>query len=196
MSRSTLPLALAATLLACPALAHKEGHRQAGAHVHGLASLSVALDGNTLSVELESPLDSLVGFEHAPKNDAERKALDGAVATLKDPAKVIALPAAAGCKTGEADIHLPDSFGPGGHAHDDGHKHDAKDGHDHGHGHGHADLTASYSFTCATPSALDKAELALFKAFPRMEKVEATVLAGTAQKAASLTPKRASLDLR
>ena len=32
------------------------------AHVHGDAHLDVALEGDTLSLQLESPLDNLLGF--------------------------------------------------------------------------------------------------------------------------------------
>ena len=34
------------------------------AHIHGLATLTLALEGNSLEIEFESPAANLVGFEH------------------------------------------------------------------------------------------------------------------------------------
>jgi hypothetical protein len=54
--------------IACAAQAHL------GAHVHGLVKLGVAVQGPTVSIELDSPLDNLLGFEHRPRTAAERQA--------------------------------------------------------------------------------------------------------------------------
>ena len=61
-------LALPFALLPLAAMAHDHDHDHAehaslGAHEHGVAQLNVALDGNTLEIELESPAMNLVGFE-------------------------------------------------------------------------------------------------------------------------------------
>ena len=45
------------------------------AHEHGVATLDVAVDGRTLTLQFESPLDNVVGFEHAPRTDKQRAAL-------------------------------------------------------------------------------------------------------------------------
>jgi hypothetical protein len=55
------------------------------AHVHGAAKLQVAIDGSTATLMLESPLESLVGFEYAPGNKAEKTALAKLAATLEKP---------------------------------------------------------------------------------------------------------------
>jgi len=44
------------------------------AHEHGVARLSVAVDGKRRTIELDAPLDGWLGFERAPRTDAERKA--------------------------------------------------------------------------------------------------------------------------
>ena len=41
----------------------------APAHVHGVARIDLAVDGDQLTLSLEMPLDNLVGFEHAPVVD-------------------------------------------------------------------------------------------------------------------------------
>ena len=44
----------------------------AGAHQHGVAQLEVAVDGNSLTVTLDTPLDNLLGFERGPRTDLPR----------------------------------------------------------------------------------------------------------------------------
>jgi hypothetical protein len=46
----------------------------AGPHVHGAATLEIAIDGAAVQINLNSPLDSLLGFERAPRNQKERQA--------------------------------------------------------------------------------------------------------------------------
>lgn len=66
------PMLLAALLVAAPAFAqHDHGHHH-HAHQHGVAKLEVAVDGANLSLHLESPLEGLLGFEHAPRSNKER----------------------------------------------------------------------------------------------------------------------------
>ena len=55
----------------------------AAAHSHGRAKLRVATDGNLLTLEFESPLENLVGFEHAPRNDKQKAALQGMAEALR-----------------------------------------------------------------------------------------------------------------
>ena len=71
MTPSRWPLALLIALL----LPLDGARAQAGAHVHGRASLQLALDGSRLTPSLESPLEALPGFEHSPRNAAEREAV-------------------------------------------------------------------------------------------------------------------------
>ena len=46
------------------------GFTQLGAHVHGKVVVNLALEGNTLRVELDAPAINVVGFEHAPRTEA------------------------------------------------------------------------------------------------------------------------------
>ena len=75
----TLPLAL---LPFAPAHAneHTHGHEHdehasLDAHEHGSASLNIALEGNSLELELDSPAMNLLGFEHAAHSTADRAKL-------------------------------------------------------------------------------------------------------------------------
>lgn len=41
-------------------------------HVHGEAKLSLTTQGKTIAIEIESPAESILGYEHAPNNKAEK----------------------------------------------------------------------------------------------------------------------------
>ena len=88
--RPILPSLFSLLLTTLPAVAGP-GH----AHVHGQARLEVVLDGPVLAIALESPLDGIVGFEHSPRTAAQKQAAAQALAALKDPARLFALPAEA-----------------------------------------------------------------------------------------------------
>jgi hypothetical protein len=83
--------ALVSLAIACstPAIA------QQSAHVHGFASINLAIDDEELQIEFVSPAESIVGFEYAPSNATERKAVADAIELLRDPAKLFVLPARA-----------------------------------------------------------------------------------------------------
>jgi hypothetical protein len=71
-------LAASMTLgLAIPAPAQSPG-----AHVHGRAVLEIAVDGGVVQLDLHSPLDNLLGFEHAPRTAQERRAVQAMAAKL------------------------------------------------------------------------------------------------------------------
>ena len=60
----------------CPPPVFRYRHDPASGHQHGVAKLDVAYDQGALSIELEAPLDVLLGFERAPRPDAERKSVE------------------------------------------------------------------------------------------------------------------------
>ena len=123
---------LIALLAAAPALA--EESRQLGTHEHGVGLLNMAIDGDVLAIELNVPGADIVGFEHAATAEADRSAVERALAVLADPANLIALPAAAACRMDEAVAHLlgdTEAASDEHAAHDDHASHDhASDGHD------------------------------------------------------------------
>ncbi|MCK6408644.1 DUF2796 domain-containing protein [Thauera sp.] len=187
-----LPLILLAFFIAlglssgvCAQAAH-------GAHEHGVAELAVVLEGPELVVELSSPLDNLVGFEHAPANDVQRAALVEAGRRLRDAGAMFVLPAAAGCRLGDTDIESPWPLGtaatasrptPAPASAHAGHTHAPPVGGDHG------DVVATWRFTCAQPQALERLEVGAFRQFPRLRKLRVEHVTARGQGAAVLTPR-------
>ena len=138
-------LSIIALLAAVPALADET--RQLDAHEHGVGALNIAAEGSDVLMELEVPGADIVGFEYAAKTDADRKAVDAAVATLATPLDLFVLPAAAGCSVTEARAALEMEDEHAEHGHDDHdheehandeHAHDKHDHDEHAHDdHGH-----------------------------------------------------------
>lgn len=143
----------ASLLLALPLAALAGG----GAHVHGLAKLDVAVDGHRITLHLSTPLDNLVGFERAPRNDAERRRVDAAVARLRDGDRLFAFDAAAGCRMSDVTLDSP-VLGLGG----------TPAGAAKG---GHAELHASWDFDCRDAAQAAQVQVGLF-AFAALQRVQ------------------------
>lgn len=173
MTRPFPRLALAAALCILPLAVHA-----ATAHVHGAATLAIAIDGGTLTLMLATPTDTLAGFEHAPRTAREHAAVTKMKQTLERPAALFVPSPAAACKP--AGVKLESTLFEAGHAH-----------HDHGahkHADGHADLDGEFVFRCARPEALRNLDVRLFDAFPRLKKLKVEIAGPRGQTAAQLTP--------
>lgn len=187
MIRSVLPALLAAAALAGPAAAqhahgHAHGHahddkRELGAHVHGLATLSIAVEGDAVGMALAAPGADIVGFEHAPDSKADRAAVKAAQARLSAPLDLFTLPAAAGCTLAAAEVKLLKLEADGVEEIDLDHGHGH--GHSHGHDHdkdGHTEFRADWRLTCTDPAAIDVIGFAFFAAFPNAMEVEVEIV--------------------
>ncbi|AMR68456.1 DUF2796 domain-containing protein [Aquipseudomonas alcaligenes] len=162
--------------------AHEE-HASLDAHEHGVASLNVALDGQTLEIQLQSPAMNLVGFEHEAKSDSDKAKVAAARQHLEQPQALFALPIEAKCALQDSELDSP-LFG--GHAHDE---------HEHADEHGHSDIDASYRFACANAEALQTLELgSFFGTFPGTEKLEVQLIGPSGQQGAELTPSNSRLS--
>ena len=162
--------------------AHEE-HASLDAHEHGVASLNVALDGQTLEIQLQSPAMNLVGFEHEAKSEADKAKVTAARQHLEQPQALFALPIEAKCALQDSELDSP-LFG--GHAHEE---------HEHADEHGHSDIDASYRFACANAEALQTLELgSFFGTFPGTEKLEVQLIGPSGQQGAELTPSNSRLS--
>lgn len=157
-----------ATALALPALAGEPG-----AHVHGTARLEIAVDADTLTLSLDSPLDSLLGFEHLPRNDKERAAVRAMGDKLQQAAALFAPTPAAQCQVQSVKLASP-VLEPAKTAGGDG----------------HADLDGEFVFRCAHPEALRGLEVGLFQSFPHLRRLDVQVAGPRRQMAVRLTPQQ------
>jgi hypothetical protein len=163
------------------------GQRKQGAHVHGIAHMSIAAEGSRILVELTSPAANLIGFERAPRTDDERATLALAKENLMAGDAMIRFNTEAACRLETAEIDT--AFAEADHGDSHGHTQDPT------HLHGadedaHADFAVTYSFECDRPSELGSAALGLFAGFPALERVLVQYVTDEGQGGAELTPRQ------
>ena len=159
------PLLLAsATLLAAPFALHAQSQH---AHVHGQVRLDIAIEGPSVVIQMEAPLDNFVGFERAPRNAAETQAVEQAVAKLRAADALFTIDPAGNCKLGPVDLRAPvlglgatPAGAPAA---------------------GHADLDATFAFNCASAAATKFIDVGLFTAFKGPRQIEAQIVAPQGQ---------------
>lgn len=148
---------IALSLLCCAASAAQA----APPHQHGVAKLDVAVEARRITLQFESPLDNLLGFERAPRTAAERQQADAAVAKLKAADTLFRIDPAAGCKLTQVEL-VSAALGLG--------KRDPADTHE-----GHADVDADIEFSCADASKAGFIDTGLF-GFTRLQQVAVQVV--------------------
>ena len=177
MTQPALTLSALLALLTLPLSA-----LAAGAHQHGQARLDVAIDGGTLAISLESPLDNLLGFEHAPRNDKQRAAVQKMEAGLQA-GDLFKANADAGCQFKEVEIEHPFKAAAGT---SPAKSHDAKAA--------HSDADVRWTYQCATPAALRSLDVQLFSRFSGLKSLKVQVAGPRGQTATTLRPGKALLN--
>jgi hypothetical protein len=172
--RSAALALLLGSIIATPALA-------APPHVHGVARLDVAVDGSTLSLHLDTPLDNLVGFEHAAYNPVQKAALDKMVAQLNRPRELFIPTPSADCTPQKPDL-VSAVLEPAG-------KTAAAP-----HSHAHADMDADFVFDCRQPQNLHDMAVKLISVFPRTHKVTVQIASPRGQSASVLDSGNSSVS--
>ncbi len=191
MSQTACLFAAALAFTAFPASAQEE-HRQLGAHVHGHGRLNIAMEGKTVSMELEVPGADIVGFEHEPSTPEQKAAMAEAKAKLADGLSLFAPAPKAGCELVRVKVSSE-----AGHEHEDGHEHEAHgsaDGHEEAEHH-HSEFHVEYSLQCASPSRLTSMTFDYFKAFPGAQELDIAVISPKGQSSFEVKRDNPSLDL-
>jgi len=116
------------TLASTQTIAQTE--RELGSHEHGSAFLNIAVDDNQVFLELETPWDNLVGFEHAPSTDEQHELVDNAMALLNKPEQLFSLDGG-GCTVHDAVVESGLASGDDHHdEHGDDHDKEEDEHHD------------------------------------------------------------------
>ena len=192
-----IALAAVPVLVASAAFAASDGEfREHDAHEHGHGTLDIVIEGTTLVAELRIPSVNVVGFEHAPRDDAEREAVRRALVPFKDAASVLVPSAQAQCEVEEAEAaivsmegeeHHDDEFGEAEESEEEGHDEDEEEA--------HSELHASYHFRCAAPDRLDRIDVRAFEHLHDAEEIEVRVVTPGAQMAMEVEPGEAVIEL-
>ena len=145
----------AALLVAC-LVGTSPAAQALGAHQHGVVQLDIAVDANRITVQLSSPLDNLLGFEHAPRNEAERSRVAAMLATLRG--TLFKIDTAGACRAGAVQLSSAAlQLGQPDPAEQQA---------------GHADLDASFEFECSTAARAGFVDTALFERFAGIQRIE------------------------
>lgn len=127
-------LIITGIMLSAPLPAQIE--RQHDAHVHGAAEGNLVLEDTRLRLELEIPGVNLVGFEHSPRNDDQRKLLADTLSLLERGDWLLTDPRGQ-CALKSVDAHTH-GFGKSKQEGEAEPGHDSHDDYQHGHGSDHA----------------------------------------------------------
>jgi ABC-type nickel/cobalt efflux system permease component RcnA len=197
-------LATAAMALAAPAAPAQQpkakgaapdpGFTQREAHLHGKVVVNLALEGETLSAELDAPAINVVGFERAPRTDAEKRAVADVDRWLASGVGVLGVPVAARCERSGV-TYTPPKLGGESHDHDHDHEHE----HEHGEeadAEAHADYVARFTYRCANPAALAWADLWLVRRLKNVAEVEVNLVTPQVQTQRTLGADAARVELR
>jgi hypothetical protein len=185
--------AIGAAILALAASASVWAHSP-GAHVHGLAVLEIAIDSETIQVNLITPLHNLAGFEHAPGNEKQRQAVKSMASKLRQAGNLFILAPAAQCRSTavqlESSVLSPDLLmavpsvgksvdtnagGPGNASRTE------REG-------VHGELEAVWQFQCSNPQALQEMDVKLFEAFRGLQRLDVRIASPKGQASARLSP--------
>lgn len=154
---------------------HGHGGSGHGVHSHGRAEMEITIQGSAIRGLFKTPMDSLLGFEHTPKTDAQRKAISDLRERLNNPALWFAPTPDAQCvvRSHEASSTLLKGVVRGT----------------------HSDLEYRFSFECAAPHALKAIEILALRDFRRLLDLRVVLVTDQAQRSIKLNKKSIALAL-
>lgn len=203
------------TMASLAMLALAAAAQEAQTHVHGRASLDIALENNEITATLRTPMDNLVGFEHAPRTAEQRALAEQARKQLQQFDQLLVADPAAKCSLSNVDIAWDALEHTGNHSHNPHQHNNAKDAehndseHTHDHGHenetahagsddqrdGHADAEVTAHFICTGSGNPAYIDARLFQTFPGLHQLVVQVVTPTGQSGATLTRDNVRLRL-
>ena len=171
--------------------------RQKDSHEHGAAKLMMVMEGEKLQVEFEVPSESLIGFEHIPKSQSNRKNFNEAIKILSVPSKLFSIPIKAECLL--VGMNVSQSLFSNEEEHD--HEAEKEHGHDesekedvHGHDESekseiHSEFKSNYSWNCQHLNEIDSIGTQLMSFFFGIEKIRVNWISNNGQGSLELESK-------
>ena len=152
------------------------------AHEHGVAKMNIAVIGQEIQIELDSPAYNIVGFEHQPKNSKQHKTVKKAEQSLVKPKKLVKVENNT-CTVENAKIESPFADHDD-HAHHDHGKHaeHAKEGEE-----THSEYALEYHLVCDSAEIKQVDFSGLFKKFANFSEIRVQWLSNEKQGDAELS---------
>ena len=175
-------------------------HTRHGAHLHGVAELTVALEEDAIEMMFTAPAASVVGFESEAASSEQLKAVEDARLVLRDPFRLVTF-VGKKCDLIQAVVDLTAISSSQKDEHDDheeGHD-DQEEGHDdHDSADGeesHSDIIAKYEFECSSDGQLKKLEFGPDELLFGLDKVNVMWVSESGQGAAEVTADQLVVEL-
>lgn len=168
--------------------------RSADSHTHGDAELAVVLDGGTLTIEFETPLYNILGFEHSPDTNTQKARVTQAETELGQGDKIFIFNPEAKCEITSQNqtVTLFDDDNLGHENHDDHTNHHDHDDHDED---THKDVFLKYEFLCMNSAALTNVSINLFEFFEELSEIDVIYLGPSIQRQVTLNRNNTRMDL-
>ncbi|MCR5857991.1 DUF2796 domain-containing protein [Mesorhizobium sp. J428] len=174
----------AAGIFAVVSAAHaEEDRREVGPHVHGRATLAIAIEANNVQMEFVAPGMDIVGFEHEAETARQKRAVETALADLREPLNLFVLPESTGCTLTSAEVTVV--------AQDQEH-HDAaaeaddsaetEELEDH-----HSEFRATYALACTDAAQLTSIYFPFFDRFAEARALAVTIIDADGQSSSDVT---------
>lgn len=163
-----------------------------GVHVHGLASIRLAIEKNDVVMELQSPSINFLGFERQPKNKSEIDHINRVESILKS-AQIYKF-IGSNCNLIKSNFELQTisshKLPTESHDHSHGHDHETDDVEN-----SHREIMVYHQFICGNTKTLKALDVFLFDEFPQVEKINAEWVSESKQGKTSLTRKNFKINL-
>ena len=150
-------------------------------HVHGLATLEIAVEDTVLAITFRAPAINVIGFEHAPVTSEEKAALVQANATFSAGDRLFSAPVEAGCAQHSSAL-TPIAY--------------ETDGEDDKPNAPQADYEVNYRFVCLHPNKLAWIDTSLFSTLRNAQRVTANVVTSRLQQQIELVPGQRRIRLQ
>ena len=168
-------------------------HTRHGAHLHGVAELTVAVEENAIEMMFTAPAASVVGFESEAASSEQLKAVEDARLVLRDPFRLVTF-VGKKCDLIQAVVDLTAISSSQKDEHDDheeGHDdHDSADGEE-----SHSDIIVKYEFECSSDGRLKKLEFGPDELLFGLDKVNVMWVSESGQGAAEVTADQLVVEL-
>ncbi len=164
----------------------KHNHPFQKKHVHGVAELNLALEGNQLELSLDSPAVNIIGFENRATTSEQTQSVNSAKQILESVDKLFLFNGTV-CYIKNKHIDFSSVMKEGKKNHHDTHNEYKIL---------HTEISAHYRFDCAKSTNLTSITVAFLEHFPGINKLKVMWVTHTAQGAVDLTQKSKLIRLR
>lgn len=171
-------------------LAKKKEHRHHESHVHGGATLNIAIDQLKGKVEFKAASEGILGFEHEPKSEKDKKKLNDVIAQFENGiGTMVKFDDTLGCQLTKEKIEMSQDK-------DEDHEKDDKAKHNKSKHKGeHSDFIANFNLECKQEVKGSKLVLD-FSQFKGLKDLDVTLLIGDLQKSVEIKRKPVTIDLK